>query len=82
MDLMQVHNLVDWQTHLDTQALEGARQGSLHWRDPLHGERLRPARPRAETEDLDFVQLNYSIVERDAERRLLPLPPISASRSW
>src|SRR5262249_20864836 len=26
-----------------------------------------------ETEDLDFVQLNYSIVERDAERRLLPL---------
>ena len=47
MDLMQVHNLVDWQTHLDdTQALEGARQGSLHWRDALHGERLRPARPR------------------------------------
>ena len=26
-----------------------------------------------ETEDIDFVQLNYSIAERDAERRLLPL---------
>ena len=48
MDLMQVHNLVDWQIPpCDTQTLEGARQGSLHWRNTLHGERLRPAHPRA-----------------------------------
>lgn len=74
LDLMQVHNLVDWRTHLTTLAgwkAEGRVRyvGVTHYRtdafDDL-AEILRHA-------EIDFVQLNYSIATRDAEKRLLPL---------
>src|SRR5262245_50470278 len=74
MDLMQVHNLVDWQTHLATlrRWKEQGRVryiGVTHYTASAYDQLARVL----ETEDLDFVQLNYSIVERDAERRLLPM---------
>ncbi len=74
IDLMQVHNLLDWRTHLGT-LREWKDQGRIsylgvtHYQDAAHGE--LEAVMRAEV--LDFVQFNYSITDRAAEQRLLPL---------
>jgi aryl-alcohol dehydrogenase-like predicted oxidoreductase len=74
IDLMQVHNLLDWRTHLAT--LRGWKEqgrvryiGITHYTAAAYDDLARVLR----SEDLDFVQLNYSIVEREAEQRLLPL---------
>jgi diketogulonate reductase-like aldo/keto reductase len=73
-DLMQVHNLLDVDTHLDT--LAGWKQeglvryvGVTHYTASGSEDvaRLVARRP------VDFVQINYSVAEREAERRLLPL---------
>ena len=74
LDLMQVHNLVDWQTHLATlrewKATGRIRYlGVTHYSATGHDALERVMR----SEPLDFVQLNYSLAEREAERRLLPL---------
>jgi diketogulonate reductase-like aldo/keto reductase len=74
LDLMQVHNLVDWPTHLRTlrewKAAGRIRYlGVTHYSVLGHDELERIMR----AEPLDFVQLNYSLAEREAERRLLPL---------
>lgn len=74
LDLMQVHNLIDWRTHLRTLA-EWKRAGRVryvgvtHYTAGAYGELEEVIK----SEPLDFVQLNYSVVEREAERRLLPL---------
>ncbi len=74
IDLLQVHNLVDWRTQLTT---------LRHWKDQNKIRYIGVTHYTAsayeelasvlENQELDFVQLNYSIAERDAERRLLPL---------
>ena len=74
MDLMQVHNLVDWRTHLETLRRwkeEGRVRyiGVTHYTESAYSDLARVL----ETEEVDFVQLNYSVAERAAERRLLPL---------
>jgi len=74
MDLIQVHNLVDLDTQLATlRRLKDAGRiryvGVSHWQDSAHADLERVMKK----EELDFVQLNYSIVERAAEARLLPL---------
>ena len=74
MDLMQIHNLVDWRTHLMTLRKWKEQQrvryiGVTHYTESAYDELARVL----QTEELDFVQLNYSIAERAAERRLLPL---------
>lgn len=74
IDLMQIHNLVDWRTHLATLRTwkEQGRiryLGITHYSSSAYGEMEKIMRAEA----LDFVQLNYSIVDREAERRLLPL---------
>ena len=74
MDLMQVHNLVDYRTHLST-LRRWKDQGKVryigvtHYTASAYDELARVLA----AEDLDFVQLNYSITEREAERHLLPL---------
>ncbi|HYY25100.1 MAG TPA: aldo/keto reductase [Candidatus Udaeobacter sp.] len=74
MDLMQVHNLVDWRTQLTT-LRRWKEQGKLryigvtHYTESAYDELAGVLK----AEELDFVQLNYSIAERAAERRLLPL---------
>src|ERR1700757_5166726 len=74
IDLMQVHNLVDWQMHLAT--LRRWKQdgriryfGVTHYTASAYDELEAVMRK----EKLDFVQLNYSIDDRAAERTLLPL---------
>ena len=74
IDLMQIHNLVDWRTHLITLRL-WKQQGRVRYIGVTHytaGAYDQLARV-LESEELDFVQLNYSIAEREAEQRLLPL---------
>lgn len=74
IDLMQVHNLLDWRTHLKT--LEAWRAqgrirhlGITHYHAGAYDELMAVMRTRA----FSFVQFNYSVGERDAEQRLLPL---------
>lgn len=74
IDLMQVHNLVDAATHLDT-LREWKREGRVryvgvtHYAASAHDAvaELVAARP------VDFIQINYSVRERESERRVLPL---------
>ena len=74
LDLIQVHNLVDVQTQLDTlrRWKESGRiryLGITHYYTGAFGALERLLR----SERLDFVQFNYSVTTPDAERRLLPL---------
>jgi diketogulonate reductase-like aldo/keto reductase len=74
IELMQVHNLVDVRTHLDT-LREWKREGRVRYIGVTHyttGGHDDVAR-LVESVPLDFMQINYSVAERDAERRLLPL---------
>ena len=74
IDLMQIHNLVDWRTHLKT--LRAWKEkgtfryiGITHYTVPALDDLARIIR----AEKLDFVQLGYSIGERAPERDVLPL---------
>ena len=74
MDLLQIHNLVDWQTHLPyLRQLKEKGQlryiGITHYQDSSH-EALASV---IKKEPIDFVQFNYSILSRHAEEMLLPL---------
>ena len=74
LDLMQIHNLVDWKAHLATLRAwkaEGRIRylGITHYTPSAHDQ--LEAVMRAET--LDFVQLDYALDDRAAEKRLLPL---------
>jgi aryl-alcohol dehydrogenase-like predicted oxidoreductase len=74
IDLMQVHNLVDWKAHLATLRAwkkDGRVRylGVTHYTPSAYGELEAVMR----AEPLDFVQLNYSLDDRQAEQRLLPL---------
>lgn len=74
IDLMQVHNLSDWKTQLKT-LREWKDQGRLryigitHYAEGAYDDLAKVM----QSEDIDFVQFNYSIAERAAENRLLPL---------
>ncbi len=74
IDLMQIHNLVDWRAHLLT-LKEWKELGRIRYLGVSHY--TPSAYPQLEAvmreHTLDFVQLNYSIDEREAEARLLPL---------
>lgn len=73
-DLMQIHNLVNWEGHLETLADDKAAGRVRHIgittsHGSRHGEMERVmADPR-----VDAVQFTYNIVDRAAEQRLLPL---------
>jgi diketogulonate reductase-like aldo/keto reductase len=72
--LMQVHNLVDVAAHTRT-LLEMKAQGKVkyvgitHYTSSAYAEVER----RLKTRQYDFLQINYSLGEREAEQRLLPL---------
>ena len=74
IDLMQVHNLVDWRTHLAT--LKGWKEqgrisyvGVTHYTESAYIELEAVMR----SEPLDFIQVNYSAASPRAQERLLPL---------
>ena len=74
IDLMQVHNLVDAANHLET-LTAWKREGRIRYLGVTHytaGGQLDLAR-LVERTPVDAIQINYSVGEREAERRLLPL---------
>jgi aryl-alcohol dehydrogenase-like predicted oxidoreductase len=73
MDLMQVHNLQDVKTHLPV-LREWKAAGTIRYLGVTHYDpgSFDELERLLRTEALDFIQLPYSIVERGAERRLLP----------
>lgn len=74
IDLMQVHNLVDWRTHLATlrRWKEAGRiryVGITHYTAAAYAEIEAVLR----AEKLDFLQINYALDDGTAAERLLPL---------
>lgn len=74
IDLMQVHNLVDWKTHLKTLKSWKTQArlrhiGITHYHAGAYDDLMAVLRTR----EFDFVQFNYSMAEREADQRLLPL---------
>jgi aryl-alcohol dehydrogenase-like predicted oxidoreductase len=74
IDLMQVHNLVDVSTQLATMR-DWKAQGRLRYIGVTHynASAFAEVEKVLRAEKLDFLQINYSIMEREAEQRLLPL---------
>ena len=74
IDLMQIHNLRDWQIHIET-LVDWKAQGKIRY----IGITTSHGRSHAELENimqklpLDFVQFSYNILDRTAEQRLLPI---------
>jgi diketogulonate reductase-like aldo/keto reductase len=74
VDLMQIHNLVDWRTHLPT-LREWKERGRIRYLGISHYTPSAYAEVESvmRAERLDFLQIDHSIDDREAERRLLPL---------
>ncbi len=74
IDLMQIHNLVDWRTHLPT-LREWKEAGRIRYLGITHyaASAYAAVEETMRAERFDFLQINYSLEEREAERRILPL---------
>ena len=74
IDLMQIHNLLDWQTHIKT-LREWKEQnkiryiGITHYTESAFGSIAQILK----TTPVDFLQINYSLLSRRAEETLFPL---------
>ncbi len=79
-DLMQIHNLRDWRTHLKT-LRSWKTEGKIRYIGitTSHGRSHREMEEILRNEPLDFVQFTYNIEDRAAEERLLPL---AATGGW
>ena len=73
-DLVQVHNLLDWEAHLETLSA-WKREGRIRYLGltTSHGRRHDEMERIMNKAPLDFVQFTYNISDREAEQRLLPL---------
>jgi diketogulonate reductase-like aldo/keto reductase len=73
IDLMQAHNLLDWEDHLPA-LREGKASGRWRYVGITHYARSAFAELERilRAERVDFVQLPYSVTSREAEARLLP----------
>ncbi len=74
IDLMQIHNLHDWQTHIHT-LREWKAQGKIRYLGitTSHGSRHTEFEKVMQATPLDFVQFSYNLVNRVAEQRIFPL---------
>ena len=73
-DLVQVHNLVAWQDHLRTlTAMKAAGEVRYVGITTSEGRRHREFEEIMRKEALDFVQVTYNVLDREAEERILPL---------
>lgn len=74
IDLMQIHNLVDWQAHLKT-LRQWKEQGKIryigltHYTDSAHDM----VASIIKRESVDFIQINYNLLDQHAGEQLLPL---------
>ena len=73
-DLMQIHNMLDWEVHLET-LKDWKKQGKIRYIGitTSHGRRHQALEKALQNEAFDFVQFTYNIIDREVEQRLLPL---------
>lgn len=73
-DLLQVHNLLSWQGHLQT-LFEMKKQGQLRYVGVTtsHGRRHRELEQIMLSQPIDFVQATYNVQDREIEERILPI---------
>ncbi|WP_177434723.1 MULTISPECIES: aldo/keto reductase [unclassified Pseudomonas] len=74
IDLMQIHNLLDWQSHLPT-LREWKAQGRIRYIGITHytPSAYEEVEAVLGAEQLDFLQINYALDDRGVEKRILPL---------
>ena len=74
MDLMQVHNLVDVAVHRNS-LMEWKRQGRIRYVGITHytASAYPDVEKALKSGGWDFLQINYSLGEREAERKILPM---------
>jgi len=74
IDLMQIHNLKDWRTHIET-LRDWKASGKIRYIGVTtsHGRRHEELIEAMNEVEFDFVQFTYNIADREAEKRLLPL---------
>jgi diketogulonate reductase-like aldo/keto reductase len=73
-DLMQIHNMLDWESHLETLQVMKA-EGKIRYLGitTSHGRRHDDLEQALTDHQFDFMQFTYNILERETEKRLLPL---------
>ena len=73
-DLIAVHNLQDWKTHLETLE-QWKKEGKVRYTGitTSHGRNHPELLDIMRTRDIDFIQISYNIDDRTAEQELLPL---------
>ena len=74
MDLMYVHNLVNWENHL-SQLGEWKQSGRIRYLgvSTSHGRRHDQLEKILKTQKLDFIQLTYNYDNRTAQEKLIPI---------
>jgi diketogulonate reductase-like aldo/keto reductase len=73
-DLVQVHNLLSWEAHLETLLAMKAEGRVRHVGiTTSHGRRHEALEAIMRTRPIDFVQVTYNALDREVERRILPL---------
>jgi len=74
IDLIQIHNLLDWKTHIKT-LYDWKEQGKINYIGISHfrSNAFSQIEKIITKERIDFAQFNYSLQEKEAEKRLLPL---------
>ena len=73
-DLIQIHNLLSWAGHLEA-LLEAKASGRIRYIGVTtsHGRNHEELEKVMAEKPIDFVQFTYNVLDREAERRLLPL---------
>lgn len=73
-DLMQIHNLTDWSTHIETlKAMKAEKRVRYIGVTSSQGWRYGDLEQIMRSQPIDFVQFTYNVVDREVEERLLPL---------
>ena len=74
IDLMQIHNLVDWRTHVPT-LRQWKAQGKIRYIGITHytSSAYDAVEAALKAESFDFLQINFALDDREAQKRILPL---------
>jgi diketogulonate reductase-like aldo/keto reductase len=73
-DLIQVHNLLNWEEHLPALfAMKATGRIRYVGITTSEGRRHDQIERLMRTQRLDFVQITYNVLDREAEQRILPL---------
>jgi diketogulonate reductase-like aldo/keto reductase len=74
LDVVQVHNLLDWEEHLPLLfAMKAQKQIRYVGITTSEGRRHRDVEQIMRSQPIDFVQVTYNVLDREVEQRVLPL---------